>query len=305
MSASLLLRDLIDIDDLTPEEISEIFSLASLLAENPAPRLLEGKILASCFFEPSTRTRTSFEAAMLRLGGSVLNFSDEERSSRKKGETLADTFRMIANVADIAVIRHPLEGTAELAAKAASIPIINGGDGANAHPTQALVDLWAIQKSQKKLENNHIAFLGDLKHSRSVRSLIKGLLPFHPRLYLISPPELEISDDLFDLLKENSIKFSFHKTLAECLPKLDILYVTRLQKERHEKQALSLEPDAALRLKDLTGAKENFKILHPLPRVGEIDEEVDHHPAAYYFTQAKGGILIRQALLCLMLGRVP
>lgn len=303
MSASLFQKDVIAIDDLSRNDLLHILQIAAELEQNPSPTLLQGKILASCFIEPSTRTRLSFESAMIRLGGSCIGFAEGSGISTKKGETLADTFRMVDAFADIAVLRHPLEGAARCAADAASIPIINGGDGANEHPTQTLLDLFAIQKTQASLENLQIAFLGDLKHSRTVRSLAKALAHFSPRLYFISPPELELPKDIFETLRDLGVKFSFHKTLQECLPKLDILYMTRLQKERHI-HFDRIEKNYTLTRNDLIGVKENLKILHPLPKVKEIDPSVDSHPAAFYFEQARGAVFVRQALLALILGGI-
>ncbi|NGX42348.1 MAG: Aspartate carbamoyltransferase catalytic chain [Chlamydiae bacterium] len=299
-------RDILAISDFTKEEILHILDHANKLKDHPQPNLLKEKILGSCFFEPSTRTRLSFETAMHRLGGSVIGFSDAQYTSATKGETLHDTMKMLEHYADVITIRHSLEGAAQLAADTVDIPVINAGDGTNQHPTQTFLDLFTIQECQGQLENLHIAMVGDLKLGRTVHSLAQALIPFHSRLYFISPPNLEMPKAICNELKEKGVKFSFHKTLEEIVHKLDILYMTRIQQERFlsKKDFAVVENAFILKTELFDGVKENFKILHPLPRVNEIDTRVDSTPHAYYFQQAKNGVYTRQALLGLVLGLI-
>jgi aspartate carbamoyltransferase catalytic subunit len=296
-------RDIIHIADFTGKEILQLLDSAESLKRNPQPSLLKGKILGSCFFEPSTRTRLSFESAMIRLGGSVIGFNDASSTSVQKGETLQDSMKMLNHYADVAVIRHPLEGAAQLAADSIEIPVINAGDGANQHPTQTFLDLFSIRETQGRLEELAIAMVGDLKHGRTVHSLAQALIPFNCRLYFVSPNSLEMPATICDTLKENKVKFSFHRSIEEVLPLLDILYMTRIQEERFTdpKEYLSLKTSIAITLPLLERAKSTLKILHPLPRVSEIDRRIDDTPFAYYFDQAGNGLYTRQALLALTL----
>lgn len=304
MTNNFLNHDVIAISDFSRDEILHLLHHAKELKTHPQPNLLRGKILGSCFFEPSTRTRLSFDAAMYRLGGSVIGFSDPEMTSTRKGESLHDSMKMLEHYADVVVIRHPLEGSAQLAADSIDIPVINAGDGANQHPTQTFLDLFSIQECQGKLDGLAIAMVGDLKNGRTVHSLAQALIPFDSRLYFVSPSSLEMPKAICDELREKRVKFSFHKTLKEIIHKLDILYMTRIQEERFNhhidyelvKNTFILKPDI------LDNVKENFKILHPLPRVNEIDQKVDQTPYAYYFQQAENGLYTRQALLGLVLG---
>jgi aspartate carbamoyltransferase catalytic subunit len=297
-------RDVITINDFTKVDLLHLINIAKSIKENPQPTLLKGKILASCFFEPSTRTRLSFEAAMHRLGGAVIGFSDSKMTSVNKGENLHDTMKMVDQYSDIVVLRHPLEGSAQLAADVLQIPLINAGDGANQHPTQTFVDLFTIQETQGRLENLHIAIAGDLKHGRTVHSLAQALVSFNSRLYFISSPSLEMPKTICDELREKGIKFSFHTSLEEIIHKLDIIYMTRVQEERfiHKSDYDNVKNSLIIKPSLIENAKENLKILHPLPRVKEIDKRVDATPFAYYFQQAGNGIYVRQALLALMLG---
>lgn len=292
-------RDIIHISDFSKEEILHLIDTARRIKKNPYPNLLQGKVLGSCFFEPSTRTRLSFESAMHKLGGSVIGFDDAANTSVKKGESLSDSMKMLDHYADVVVIRHNLEGSAQLAADSIDVPVINAGDGANQHPTQTFLDLFTIREAQGTLDNLAIAFAGDLKHGRTVHSLAEALIPHNCRLYLISSESLEMPQAICDRLKENRIKFSFHRSIDEVIHKLDILYMTRLQKERLQnyQEYQMLRVDCSL----LEKAKPNLKILHPLPRVCEIDRKVDQTPHAYYFEQAKNGLYTRQALLALIL----
>jgi aspartate carbamoyltransferase catalytic subunit len=299
---SLFQQDILSIRDLTKEQILTILNKTEQIKSSPPTTDLSGKILASCFFEPSTRTRLSFESAMIRKGGSVVGFAEENVTSLIKGESLADTIKIIGSYADILVIRHPKEGAARLAAEAASIPVINAGDGANQHPTQALLDLFTIRECQKKLEQLHIAFTGDLLYGRAVQSLVQACSLFPMRFYFVNPPELGIPRQLTDELKSRSLLFSFHQNFNEILPKLDILYMTRIQKERMGEGHRNVSArQYALKLEHLDKAKPNLKIMHPLPRINEIDIAVDETSHAHYFQQAENGVYLRQALLSLIL----
>lgn len=297
---SLYKTDIISIDSLSKNHIFSILSLAKDLKNQKTPiHTLRNKLLASVFFEPSTRTRLSFEAAMLKLGGSVIGHTDKEGSSMAKGESLQDYLKVISSYADVLVIRHPSEGSAQLAADVCDIPVINAGDGANEHPTQTLLDLFSIQECQHRIDDLKIAFVGDLKYGRTVHSLVKACSYFNIRLYFISPEALMLPDEICHELSIKGMKYSFHKTIEEIIDRLDIIYMTRVQKERfndmkiYEKTKLAF----SLNLTMLKSAKPNLKILHPLPRVFEIDPELDNTPYAYYFQQAKNGVFIRQALL--------
>lgn len=297
-------RDIIAIADFTKEDLTHLLTHTKEIKNRfPIPSL-KGKILGSCFFEPSTRTRLSFEAAMHRMDGKVIGFSDNKNISTAKGESLQDTLRMLERYVDIVVIRHPLEGAAQLAADTISIPVINAGDGAHQHPTQTFLDLFSIQESQGSLEKLHIAMVGDLKHSRTVHSLSQALIPFQTRMYFVSPSSLEMPKAICDELKEKGIKFSFHPEIEEIIHKLDILYMTRIQEERFsdKKECEMLKNGFTLKVSHFKNVKDNLKVLHPLPRVNEIDRKVDATPYAYYFQQAENGLYVRQALLSLILG---
>lgn len=297
-------KDILSIKDLSLAEIQQILALASKLKEKSSEELLAKKIIAHCFFEPSTRTRLSFETATLRLGGKVIGFSSSEGLSVKKGETLQDTIRMITNYADLIIIRHPQEGAARLAAEFSDKPIINAGDGANQHPTQTLVDLFTIQECQQHLNGLAIALVGDLKYGRTIHSFIEACQLFDIRLFLVAPSSLTLPDASCDMLKQNGVRFSFHHSLKEVIPKVDILYMTRIQQERlsHTENDL-IDKNEILTLDLLTQAKPNLKILHPLPRTNEIDPRVDQSPAAYYFEQAANGVFVREAILTLLLNK--
>lgn len=295
---------MISIGDLSRQDLEWILQIAQKLDRNPEPDLLKGSILATCFFEPSTRTRLSFETAMLRGGGSVIGFSDAASTSAKKGESLLDTMRVIGSYADIIAIRHPQEGSARLAADATDKPVINAGDGANQHPTQTLVDLYSIIATQGRIESLHIGIAGDLKFGRTVHSLCQALAHFGVRLYFLSPESLTLPDSTRQGIKKRGIKFSFHNELEEVLPKLDLLYMTRIQKERFSMLGEPFENPCILRKMHLENVKPNFRILHPLPRVDEIEVAIDETPYAYYFQQAAHGVPVRMALLALLLGRI-
>lgn len=296
--------DLISIADLSRDDLELVIQTALTLERHPQPDLLKGSILASCFFEPSTRTRLSFESAMLRGGGSVIGFSDPASTSTKKGESLSDTIRIVGSYADVIAIRHPQEGSARAAADATPKPVINAGDGANQHPTQTLIDLFSILAAQGKIDSLHIALAGDLKFGRTVHSLSQALAHYSVRLYFVSPESLSLPDSAQRELRKKGVKFSFHSSLDEVLPKIDILYMTRIQKERFATLGEPFENTCLLKKRHLEHVKPNFRILHPLPRIDEIEICIDQTPFAYYFQQAAYGAVIRLALLSLLLGRI-
>lgn len=304
MKNTLSGRDLVSIADLSKGEIELVLSTALALRKEPKPELLKGSILASCFFEPSTRTRLSFEAAMHRLGGSVIGFADSGSTSTKKGETLIDTMKMVGGYADIVVIRHPLEGSARLAADAIDKPVINAGDGANQHPTQTLVDLFTIRECQGRIDDLHIALAGDLKYGRTIHSLSIALAHYPVRLYFVSPDNLPLPDAISHELKKKGVKFSFHGALEEVIPKIDILYMGRIQKERFPDGAFDFANTCLLKKRHLEKAKGNLRVLHALPRVDEIEESIDATPFAYYFQQAANSVPVRMALLALLMGKL-
>ncbi|MHB1222389.1 MAG: aspartate carbamoyltransferase, partial [Gammaproteobacteria bacterium] len=296
-------KHLISIKDLSLQDIQSLFLLASEFKKNPNQPLLKNKIIANCFFEPSTRTRLSFEAAALKLGANVLGFSSDEATSTKKGESLQDTIRVMCAYADLIVVRHAKEGAARAAACVSSKPIINAGDGANQHPTQALVDLFTMQECQKDLQGLSLGLVGDLKYGRTIHSLAEACALFNIRLFLVSPSELSLPETIADKLKKQGVRYSLHQSLEDIIPKVDVLYMTRLQQERFSalESRINTEP-YQLTLNMLSAAKPNLKILHPLPRLTEIDKAIDDTPYSYYFQQAENGVYIRQALLVKMLG---
>ncbi|KDM92431.1 aspartate carbamoyltransferase [Photobacterium galatheae] len=305
MANSLYHKHIISIPELNRSELELIVETAAQLKKEPNPELLKHKVVASCFFEPSTRTRLSFETAIQRLGGSVIGFdSGGNTSLAKKGETLIDSVQVITSYVDAFVMRHPQEGAARLASEfSGKVPVINAGDGANQHPTQTLLDLFSIAETQGRLDNLNVAFVGDLKYGRTVHSLTQALSKFNNiRFFFIAPEALAMPDYICEELDEAGIQYSLHTQMEEVIPELDILYMTRVQKERfdeseyaHMKAAYILNADM------LTNARENLKVLHPLPRVDEITTDVDTTPHAYYFQQAENGVYARQALLALVL----
>ncbi|MCY6355402.1 aspartate carbamoyltransferase [Clostridium sp. ZS2-4] len=301
-------RSLIDPMDFSTEEIDEIFNLAEEIIENPQKfsKVCEGKLLATLFFEPSTRTRLSFEAAMLRLGGQVLGFSDANSSSVSKGECTADTIRTVGCYADIIAMRHPKEGAARVAAMYSDIPVINAGDGGHQHPTQTLTDLLTIKSIKGDFSNHTIGICGDLKFGRTVHSLVKALSRYkNNKFVLISPEELKIPDYIKkEVLIKNNIEFVEVERLEEVIDSLDILYMTRVQKERffNEEDYLRLKDSYILNEEKMKMAKKDMIILHPLPRVNEISLSIDNDPRACYFRQAKYGMFARMALIAKLLG---
>ena len=299
---SLYQKSIISAKDIQLKDWELIYSTAQQFKKNKHGAFLKDKVVAHCFFEPSTRTRLSFETSTLRLGGDVIGFTSGEEISIHKGETLHDTMRVVSDYADLIVIRHPQEGAAALAKEAASCPVINAGDGANQHPTQALLDLFTIQECQQQINGLSIALVGDLKYGRTIHSFTQLCSLFDIRLYLVSPEILALPESVCDTMKKRGIRFSFHQSLEEVIPKVDILYSTRIQQERFSGAEYQLVRNqfiltAAL----LAKAKPNLKILHPLPRVNEISKEVDETPYAYYFEQAANAVPVRQALLSLIL----
>jgi aspartate carbamoyltransferase catalytic subunit len=298
-------RDVLSILDFSREELEKLFEVTARIERGDLHPNLKGKILATAFFEPSTRTRLSFETAMKRLGGSVIGFGAAEGTSVAKGENLADTIRMLDCYSDIIVIRHPMEGAAKLAAEVARVPVINGGDGSRHHPTQAMIDLYTIWKEFGRIDGLEIGLLGDLRYGRAASSLLYGLSKFRPKkVYLFSPPSLRVRREVKDFLVKSGISLEEGEKLE--IGNLDVLYVTRIQKERFPDPAEYEKVKGSYRLSvsSLEGAKEKLIILHPLPRVDEIDLEVDETKHARYFQQAANGVFVRMALLSLVLGRV-
>lgn len=301
-------RSLIEPMDLSLEELDEILDLASEIVDNPSEYsdVCKGKILATLFYEPSTRTRLSFEAAMLRLGGSIMGFSSADSSSAAKGESVADTIRTIACYADIAAMRHPKEGAPKVAAMSTGMPVINGGDGGHQHPTQTLTDLLTIKSLKGKLDNFTIGLCGDLKFGRTVHSLIKALSRYNNiKFVLISPEELRVPEYIREeILLKNGIEFVEVERLENVMEELDVLYMTRVQKERffNEADYIRLKDSYILNMEKLEVAKKDMIIMHPLPRVNEISVEVDSDPRAAYFKQAKFGMYVRMSLIMKLLG---
>ncbi|WXP44960.1 aspartate carbamoyltransferase [Escherichia coli] len=307
MANPLYQKHIISINDLSRDDLNLVLATAAKLKANPQPELLKHKVIASCFFEASTRTRLSFETSMHRLGASVVGFSDSANTSLgKKGETLADTISVISTYVDAIVMRHPQEGAARLATQfSGNVPVLNAGDGSNQHPTQTLLDLFTIQETQGRLDNLHVAMVGDLKYGRTVHSLTQALAKFDGnRFYFIAPDALAMPQYILDMLDEKGIAWSLHSSIEEVMAEVDILYMTRVQKERLDpSEYANVKAQFVLRASDLHNAKANMKVLHPLPRVDEIATDVDKTPHAWYFQQAGNGIFARQALLALVLNR--
>ena len=304
------MRHLITPLDFTVEELETLFDLANDIERNPSKysQICNGKILATCFYEPSTRTRLSFESAMLQLGGQVLGFSDSASSSATKGESVADTIRMISAYTNICAMRHPKEGSALVASEAASIPVINAGDGGHQHPTQTLTDMLTIRSLKGRLNNFTIGLCGDLKFGRTVHSLINALVRYeNVKFVFISPEELKVPDYIIEMLREKGIPFEEVIRLEDVISSLDLLYMTRVQKERffNEQDYIRLKDFYILDKTKMALAKEDMLVLHPLPRVNEISVEIDNDPRAAYFRQAKYGVYVRMALILTLLELVP
>ena len=298
-------RDIVSIKDFTREEIDYILKTAASMeqiAKNGSD-MLHGKILATLFFEPSTRTRLSFEAAMNKLGGTAIGFSEPKVAAIKKGENLADTIRVVENYADVLVLRHPLEGAARLAAEFADVPVINAGSGAEEHPTQALLDLYTILKEKGTIDGLNITLMGDLRYGRTVHSLAYALSLYNVKLFLVSPELLRMRREVSDAIKQK-IEVVEGSTIEDVLPETDVLYVTRIQEERFPDPAEYAKVSGTYKIdvSMLRDAKEDMIIMHPLPRVDEIDYEVDNTRHARYFQQVWNGIVTRTAILALILG---
>lgn len=298
-------RSLVTIADHTKEKIMYLLEMAREFEKNPNRKILDGKVVATLFFEPSTRTRLSFETAANRLGARVIGFADPKVTSGTKGETLKDTIMMVSNYADVIVMRHYLEGAARYASEIAPVPILNAGDGANQHPSQTLLDLYSIYKTQGTLENLNIYMVGDLKYGRTVHSLLMAMRHFNPTFHFIAPDELKMPDEYKDYCLEHNIRYQEHTEFnEEIIADADILYMTRVQKERFTDlmEYERVKDVYILRNEMLANTRSNLRILHPLPRVNEIAYDVDDNEKAYYFQQAKNGLFARQAIICDCLG---
>jgi aspartate carbamoyltransferase catalytic subunit len=297
-------RSLVSIDDFSTSEMIDILDMAGKFEKQSVQKLLEGRVIATLFFEPSTRTRLSFESAINRLGGKIVGFSDAASSSVAKGETLHDTIRMVSSYSDLIVMRHPIEGSARYASEIASVPVINAGDGANQHPTQTMLDLYSIRKTQGTLENLNIFMVGDLKYGRTVHSLAMAMSKWNATFNFISPEELRMPEEFKLYLDNMGLKYYEHSDFSDIISKADIIYMTRVQKERFSDPMDYEKVKNVYVLKNvmLKNTKPNMRILHPLPRVNEIHTDVDTNPKAYYFEQALNGVFTRQAILCTLLG---
>ncbi len=297
-------KSLISIQDFSKEEILHILEQAAVYEKKKSCNLLEGKVVGSLFFEPSTRTRLSFETAVKRLGARVIGFSDTANTSLSKGETLKDTIKMVSNYVDLIVMRHPLEGSSRYASEVASVPVVNAGDGANQHPSQTLLDLYSIQQTQGRLDGLTINMVGDLKYGRTTHSLLQAMSLFSPKFVFTAPEELKMPQEYKTFLDLSGIEYTETSSFEEHLNDCDILYMTRVQQERFS------DPIEYERVKDvyrltasmLGHVRPNMKILHPLPRVGEIAQDVDETPYAYYFKQAENGLYVRMAIITYLLG---
>lgn len=298
-------NSLVSIDDLSKEEILSILEDARFFEENPNHKILDGKVVATLFFEPSTRTRLSFETAVNRLGGRVIGFSDANTSSSSKGESLKDTIKMVSNYVDLIIMRHFQAGAAEYAKSVTDTPVINAGDGSNQHPSQTMLDLYSILKTQGKLDNLEITMVGDLKYGRTVHSLLQAMRFFKPKFRFVSCPELAMPQEYIDLCDKLGMEYEIHTELTpEVINSTDILYMTRVQRERFDDLAVYEKVKDCYSLNNamLEGSRDNLRVLHPLPRLNEIAEDVDDNPKAYYFDQARNGLFARQALICRALG---
>ena len=294
-------NSLVSISDISKEEILHLLENARYFEENPNHKILDGKVVATLFFEPSTRTRLSFETAVNRLGGRVIGFSDASTTSSSKGEILKDTIKMVSNYVDLIVMRHYLEGAARYATEVTDTPIINAGDGAHQHPSQTMLDLYSIYKTQGTLENLTITMVGDLKYGRTVHSLLMAMQYFNPTFNFVACDELKMPIEYKEFCDQKGIKYTEHKDFSEeVINSSDIIYMTRVQRERFTD---IMEYEKVKNLYNLHNAmldnsKDNLRILHPLPRVNEIDQDVDDNPKAYYFQQAQNGLYARQAIIC-------
>lgn len=298
-------ESLVSISDFSKEEILELLDNMRYFEANPNRRLLEGKVVATLFFEPSTRTRLSFETAVNRLGGRVIGFSDASTTSSSKGETLKDTIKMVGNYVDLIIMRHYLEGAARYASEVSRVPIINAGDGANQHPSQTMLDLYSIYKTQGKLTDLTITMVGDLKYGRTVHSLLMAMYYFNPTFNFVACDELKMPQEYKDFCDQHGIKYTETTDFSEeVINNSDIIYMTRVQRERFTDlmEYERVKNLYTLHNSMLDGSKDNVRILHPLPRVNEISQDVDDNPKAYYFQQAQNGLYARQAIICKVLG---
>jgi aspartate carbamoyltransferase catalytic subunit len=297
-------RSLVSITDYSKEEILRILDIAEDFEVNQRQKILSDYVVATLFFEPSTRTRLSFESAVQYLGGGIVGFASPDVSSVTKGESLKDTILTVSNYSDLIVMRNPMDGSARYASEVSPVPIINAGDGANQHPTQCLLDLYSIRKTQGKLDHLNIAMVGDLKYGRTVHSLVQALSLFNTTFHFVSPESLKMPSSVKTWVKKAGLEYHQYTDFKEVIPKADILYMTRIQGERfpdpleYEKVKNAYILDNAM----LENSKDNLKVLHPLPRVNEINEDVDDNPKAYYFQQAQNGVYVRQALIAAILG---
>ena len=304
------MKDIISMNDISKEEILEILEIAEKIektSEEEKLNFLKGKIIATLFFEPSTRTKMSFESAAFRLGAQVLQLPPLELSSVKKGESFSDTIKMVESYSDVIVVRHPNDGAARLASTTSQKPVLNAGDGSNQHPSQTLLDLYTIKDEKGTLNNLSIAFVGDLKYGRTVHSLVKALTHFNPTIYFVAPKILQMPSYLIDDLDKNNIKYEILEDFRDCLDKIDVFYMTRIQKERFPdiEDYEKLKGVYIINKKNILGkCKEDMIILHPLPRVDEISTDLDDTKHALYFKQAKNGIPIRQAMMMKVLYKV-
>lgn len=297
-------RNLISITDFTKEEYIEVLDIAEGFEQNRKQPILSDKVVATLFFEPSTRTRLSFESAANQLGARVIGFSDPGATSVQKGESLHDTITMVSAYADLIVMRNPKEGSARYASEVATVPVINAGDGANQHPTQCMLDLYSIRKTQGTLDNLNIAFVGDLKYGRTVHSLVQAMCNFNATFHLVSPEELKLPSSIKQSIKDAGLKYYQYTDIKDIIATADIIYMTRVQRERFPDllEYERVKDSCILTAPMLAGCKPNMRILHPLPRVNEITTDVDSTPYAYYFQQAQNGLFVRQALMSAILG---
>ena len=298
-------RSFVTIANLSREKLLYLISMAQEFEKRPNRKILDGRVVATLFFEPSTRTRLSFETAANRLGARVIGFTDPKVTSSTKGETLKDTIMMVSNYADVIVMRHYLEGAARYASEVSPVPVVNAGDGANQHPSQTMLDLYSIYKTQGTLDNLNIYLVGDLKYGRTVHSLLMAMRHFNPTFHFIAPKELAMPEEYKLYCREHGIRFEEHEDFnADVIAGADILYMTRVQRERFTDlmEYERVKDVYILRANMLHKAKDNMKILHPLPRVNEIAYDVDNDPHAYYFEQARNGLYARQAIISDVLG---
>ncbi len=304
------MKDIISMNDMAKEEILEILEIAEKIENTPEEeklKFLEGKIISTLFFEPSTRTKMSFESAAQRLGAQILPLPPLEQSSVKKGESFTDTIKMVESYSDVIVVRHPNDGAARLASITSKKPVLNAGDGSNQHPSQTLLDLYTIKEEKGRLENLSIAFVGDLKYGRTVHSLVKALTHFNPVIYFVAPSILQMPAYLLDDLDQNNIKYELLEDFRDCLEKIDVFYMTRIQKERFPdiEDYEKVKGVYVINRENILGkCKEDMIILHPLPRVDEISTDLDETKHALYFKQAKNGVPVRQAMMMKVLNKI-